>query len=51
MPGSDMPSASTSAAIVDAVPISLHVPKVGVAAASSSANSSALILPARSSSA
>jgi hypothetical protein len=37
--------------IVDAVPISLQWPKLGVAAASSSANSSSVMRPARSSSA
>ena len=47
----DMPSASTSAVIVEAVPISLQCPYDGVAAASSSSNSSCVIRPARSSSA
>ena len=51
VPGRHMPSASTSDAIVDAVPISLQCPKLGVAAVSSSSNSASLIRPARSSSA
>ena len=51
VPGRHMPSASTRAVIVDAVPSSLQCPNDGVAAASSSANASCDIRPARSSSA
>ena len=50
-PGSDIPSASTIEVIVDAVPISLQCPTLGMLAASSSSNSSAVIRPARTSSA
>jgi hypothetical protein len=46
-----MPSTSVSAVIVDAVPISLQCPTLGVAAVSSSPNSSVVMRPARSSSA
>ena len=51
VPGRHMPSASTSAVMVEAVPSSLQCPNEGVAAASSSANAACDIRPARSSSA
>ncbi len=51
VPGRHMPSASTSDVSVEAVPIELQWPTLGVEAASSSSNSSSVIRPARSSSA
>ena len=46
MPGSDIPSASTTPAIVEAVPSSLQWPADGINAASSSSYSSLDIRPA-----
>ena len=50
VPGSDIPIASTSAAIVDAVPSSLQCPAPCTFAASYSSNSACVMRPARTSS-
>ena len=47
VPGSAIPSASTSEVMVEAVPISWQWPAEGTIAASSSSYSAAEILPAR----